>query len=137
MGAPFSAVVATLTYALQYYPLKPRSCPSLSSSTSSFLLMLLLYCYHADLKPANMLINRKGEVKISDFGIVRKMGDEGDGTDMGKEEEEEEEDRAYPSVTLVYSFFPVDLILTSSLLLLLLLLPATYSKHHHHHHHHY
>jgi hypothetical protein len=28
-----------------------------------------------------MLINRAGEVKISDFGIVRKMGDDDDDND--------------------------------------------------------
>jgi serine/threonine protein kinase/Flp pilus assembly protein TadD len=30
---------------------------------------------HCDLKPANLMVNRRGDLKISDFGIARSLGD--------------------------------------------------------------
>jgi serine/threonine protein kinase/Tfp pilus assembly protein PilF len=32
---------------------------------------------HCDLKPANLMVNRRGDLKISDFGIARSLGDSG------------------------------------------------------------
>jgi serine/threonine protein kinase len=51
-------------------------------SIRSFLYQLLqgvAYCYeklilHRDLKPQNLLINRRGELKIADFGLARSFG---------------------------------------------------------------
>jgi cyclin-dependent kinase len=43
------------------------------------LLKGMAYCHdklvlHRDLKPQNLLINRKGELKIADFGLARSFG---------------------------------------------------------------
>lgn len=51
-------------------------------SVRSYLYQLLLgiaYCHkklvlHRDLKPQNLLINKKGELKIADFGLARTFG---------------------------------------------------------------
>jgi serine/threonine protein kinase/Flp pilus assembly protein TadD len=32
---------------------------------------------HCDLKPANLMVNQRGDLKISDFGIARSLGDSG------------------------------------------------------------
>jgi negative regulator of the PHO system len=52
------------------------------NTVRSFMYQLLCgiaYCHdnrvlHRDLKPQNLLINRKGELKIADFGLARAFG---------------------------------------------------------------
>ncbi len=57
----------------------PRLDPSLVKSYIRQILTGIAYCHshrvlHRDLKPQNLLINRKGCIKLADFGLARAFG---------------------------------------------------------------
>lgn len=76
-GALHPEIVRSFMYQL----LKVRRLSTPSSQTSSHrpISKGIAYCHdnrvlHRDLKPQNLLINKRGELKIGDFGLARAFG---------------------------------------------------------------